>query len=179
MQIYILLTFILLQAIATWAIPLDNWSSQSACSDRPQHPVAPYSPGKPFPPSPDRTKNCVVTANGDGTDDSKNILKAINDCNDGGHVMFPKDKKFIIGIALDLTFLKHIDLGKNVRSLNLSCSLMDYADIQGIILFTNDTKYWQANSFRHGFQNATTFFQLGGEDVNIYGGGTLEGNGQV
>lgn len=29
------------------------------------------------------------------------------------------------------------------------------------------------------FQNATTFFQLGGTDVNVYGGGTLDGNGQV
>lgn len=36
-------------------------------------------------------------------------------------------------------------------------------DIQGYILFTNDTDYWQANSFRQIFQNVTTFFQLGGE----------------
>jgi galacturan 1,4-alpha-galacturonidase len=52
-------------------------------------------------------------------------------------------------------------------------------DIQGYIQFTNDTDYWQANSFKQIFQNATTFFQLGGEDVNVYGGGTLDGNGQV
>ena len=29
------------------------------------------------------------------------------------------------------------------------------------------------------FQNATTFFQLGGKDINVYGGGTLDGNGQA
>lgn len=29
------------------------------------------------------------------------------------------------------------------------------------------------------FQNVTSFFKLGGNDVNIYGGGTLDGNGQV
>ena len=29
------------------------------------------------------------------------------------------------------------------------------------------------------FQNATTFFELGGKDVNIYGGGMLDGNGQI
>ena len=52
-------------------------------------------------------------------------------------------------------------------------------DIQGTIIFTNDTKYWQANSFKHTFQNATSFFQLGGEDVNVFGGGTLDGNGQA
>lgn len=52
-------------------------------------------------------------------------------------------------------------------------------EILGRVVFTDDTDYWQANSFKHGFQNATTFFQLGGEDVNVYGGGTLDGNGQI
>jgi galacturan 1,4-alpha-galacturonidase len=52
-------------------------------------------------------------------------------------------------------------------------------DIQGYVQFTNDTDYWQANSFKQIFQNATTFFQLGGNDVNVYGGGTLDGNGQI
>lgn len=52
-------------------------------------------------------------------------------------------------------------------------------DIQGTIQFTNDTDYWQANAFKQVYQNATTFFQLGGTDVNVYGDGTLDGNGQV
>lgn len=43
-------------------------------------------------------------------------------------------------------------------------------DIRGNIKFTDDTDYWQANSFRFGFQNVTTFFKLGGDDVFIYGG---------
>jgi len=44
---------------------------------------------------------------------------------------------------------------------------------------TNDTDYWQAHAFNQTFQNATTFFQLAGGDVNVYGGGMLDGNGQV
>jgi galacturan 1,4-alpha-galacturonidase len=71
-------------------------------------------------------------------------------------------------------------------------------DIQGEILFSNDTTYWQANGFPFIFQNVTSFFKLGGDDVFIYGGkseiklhslpwramlistgGTLNGNGQV
>jgi galacturan 1,4-alpha-galacturonidase len=52
-------------------------------------------------------------------------------------------------------------------------------DIQGTIRFTNDTTFWQAHSFKHVFQNASSFFQLGGTDVNIYGGGTIDGNGQA
>ena len=43
-------------------------------------------------------------------------------------------------------------------------------DIQGRILFSNNTEYWQRNSFRFVFQNVTSFFKLGGEDVWIYGG---------
>ncbi|EHL02163.1 putative Exopolygalacturonase [Glarea lozoyensis 74030] len=76
--------------------------------------------------------------------------------------MFKKGVNYLIGKALDLTFLNHIDI-----------------DIQSKILFTNDTTYWQANSFRFGFQNVTSFFKLGGNDVNIYGGGTVDGNGQA
>lgn len=55
----------------------------------------------------------------------------------------------------------------------------DHSDVQGTIKFTNDTDYWQKNAFKQVFQNATTFFQLGGEDVNVYGGGTFDGSGQV
>jgi galacturan 1,4-alpha-galacturonidase len=52
-------------------------------------------------------------------------------------------------------------------------------DIQGNIQFTNDTTYWQANSFKFIFQNVTSFWQFGGKDVSIYGGGTIDGNGQA
>ena len=96
------------------------------------------------------------------TDDSPYILSALHACNNGGHVVFDASTKYIIGTALDMTFLQHIDI-----------------DIQGYIQFTDDTDYWQANSFKQIFQNATTFFELGGEDVNVYGGGTLDGNGQI
>ncbi|KAJ4364121.1 Exopolygalacturonase [Neocucurbitaria cava] len=161
MRISEILAVALLQASAAWSSPLES-NAIEARSNRPHHPIKPHHLGKPFPQSPDRTKSCTVKANGNGKDDSQNILKAIKDCNNGGHVIFPKDKNFTIGTALDLTFLKHIDL-----------------DIQGTIQFTNDTDYWQKNGFYQTYQNATTFFQLGGQDVNVYGGGTLDGNGQV
>ncbi|KAJ5946102.1 Exopolygalacturonase precursor [Penicillium verhagenii] len=122
----------------------------------------PHAPFKPLPASQPRTKTCTVSSHGDGRDDSKFILSAIEKCNNGGKVVFEADKEYTIGTALDLTFLKNVDL-----------------DIQGYIKFTNDTDYWQEHAFAQVYQNATTFFQLGGEDVNIYGGGTLDGNGQV
>ncbi|KAF1837172.1 pectin lyase-like protein [Decorospora gaudefroyi] len=162
MRVTELLTFALLQASAVLSTPLDERNGKGVASKRPNHPVRPHHPKKCMPASPARKKTCTVNALGDGKDDSSNILKAIKKCNNGGHVVFPEDQKFTVGTALDLTFLKHIDL-----------------DIQGTIQFTNDTDYWQANSFRHVFQNATTFFQIGGQDINIYGGGTLDGNGQA
>ncbi|KAI7650745.1 Exopolygalacturonase, partial [Hortaea werneckii] len=125
-----------------------------------------FEPKKPFrewPKPPFREKHCYVKSHDDmKTDDSEYILDAIDKCNDGGHVVFPQGTTYVIGQALNLTYLKHIDL-----------------DIQGYIQFTNDTDYWQDNAFYQVYQNATTFFQIGGEDVNIYGGGMLDGNGQV
>ncbi|KXL49328.1 MAG: glycoside hydrolase family 28 protein [Acidomyces sp. 'richmondensis'] len=96
------------------------------------------------------------------TDDSQYILEALNECNNGGTVIFPEYWTYVIGTALNMTFLKHVDI-----------------DIQAYIQFTNDTDYWQANAFHFYYQNATTFFVLGGEDVNVYGGGMLDGNGQI
>ncbi|KAJ9622022.1 Exopolygalacturonase X-1 [Taxawa tesnikishii (nom. ined.)] len=130
---------------------------------RPKVNVGPKHLAQPLPVSPPRNKDCYVKSHNDGkTDDSPYILDAIDKCNNGGHVIFSQGTTYIIGTALNLTYLNHIDL-----------------DIQGYIQFTNDTDYWQANAFKQIFQNATTFFQLGGNDVNVYGGGFLDGNGQV
>ncbi|PYI03445.1 Exopolygalacturonase precursor [Aspergillus sclerotiicarbonarius CBS 121057] len=122
----------------------------------------PHKPFRSLPTSSSRDRTCHVRSHGNGTDDSDYILSALHQCNHGGKVVFDADKEYIIGTALNMTFLKNIDL-----------------EVLGKILFTNDTDYWQANAFPQGFQNATTFFQLGGEDVNMYGNGILDGNGQV
>jgi galacturan 1,4-alpha-galacturonidase len=113
--------------------------------------------------SPSRNRTCLVDSHNDLiTDDSDFILEAINDCNNGGHVIFLQKSSYVIGKPLDLTHLSAIDL-----------------DIQGSIRFTNDTDYWQKNSFRLVFQNATSYFLLGGKDVNVFGGGNIHGNGQI
>ncbi|KAG9235593.1 PGX, glycoside hydrolase family 28 protein [Amylocarpus encephaloides] len=132
-------------------------------SSRPSVKCRPHKPGKPQPPSPPRTKTCYIKCHNDTvTDDSAYVLEALHSCNNGGRAVFKQGVNYMIGKALDLTFLKHIDI-----------------DIQSKILFSNDTNYWQANSFHFIFQNVTSFFKLGGNDVNIYGGGTVDGNGQA
>lgn len=95
--------------------------------------------------------------------------------------MFDADKTYTVGTALDMTFLKHVGLGMKPEKLQRGALFTDISvpEILGTIQFTNDTDYWQANSLRKVYQNATTFFQLGGQDVNVYGDGTLDGNGQV
>ncbi|RDL33266.1 Exopolygalacturonase [Venustampulla echinocandica] len=154
----------------TWQAE-ERWSKRSSpghqipdhISQRPSVSCHPKFPTRP-PPSPQsRHKVCYVKSHNNGiTDDSNHVLDALNKCNNGGRVVFREGTRYTIGTALDLTFLNHIDI-----------------DIQSSIEFSKDTTYWQANSFRFGFQNVTSFFKLGGHDVNIYGGGTVNGNGQV
>ncbi|KUI55797.1 Exopolygalacturonase X [Cytospora mali] len=134
----------------------------SSTSSRPEVIASPFQPRLGVPSPPERTKTCYVKTNGNGTDDSDNILSAFNECNNGGHVIFDKNTTYTIGTYMDWTFLKSIDI-----------------DIRGTIKFTDDTDYWQEHSYKFIFQNATSFFKLGGDDVFIYGGGTLDGSGQV
>ncbi|EMC99596.1 glycoside hydrolase family 28 protein [Baudoinia panamericana UAMH 10762] len=163
-----------LGATATWSayqeylanLPASLPTSKAVAkhpSPRPAFGFHPNPPFAPFPHSPSRSKVCYVQSHNDmKTDDSAYILAALNQCNNGGTVIFPVNTTYVIGTALNLTFLQHIDI-----------------DIQAYVQFSNDTDYWQANGFYQTFQNATTFFQLGGTDVNIYGGGMLDGNGQI
>ncbi|KAF2396619.1 pectin lyase-like protein [Trichodelitschia bisporula] len=123
--------------------------------------VGPKPPFKPIPPSTPRTKECVVKSGGGG-DDTPHIMEAVKACNGGGKVVFTRGVKYTVGTAMDLSKLEHVDLV-----------------INGQITFTNDVAYWQKHGFKHNFQDAMTFFQLGGVDVNVYGGGTLDGNGGV
>ena len=82
-------------------------------SPRPSWFIGAYHPSRPYPSSLERNKECYVKSHNDGkTDDSPYILQAIHACDHGGHVVFPKGIHYIIGTALNLTFLSHIDIGK-------------------------------------------------------------------
>ncbi|KAK3643589.1 Exopolygalacturonase X-1 [Elasticomyces elasticus] len=157
-----------LGATATWTAYQEYLSGLPAHvskhqSPRPAITFKPKQPFEKFPKSPSRGRTCYVQGHNDlKTDDSPYILDAVNKCNNGGRVIFPQGTTYVIGTALDLSHLEHVDI-----------------DIQAYIQFSNDTDYWQANSFFQTFQNATTFFELGGTDVNVYGGGMLDGNGQI
>jgi galacturan 1,4-alpha-galacturonidase len=81
---------------------------------RPSIDFHPHKPFKPFPTSPLRNRTCYAQSHNDfKTDDSQYILEAIEKCNNGGTVVFPLNTTYVIGTALNLTGLKHIDIGKS------------------------------------------------------------------
>lgn len=92
----------------------------ASASSRPNVQCHPKTPHTPAPSPPARTKTCYVKSSGNGTDDSPAILSALHECNNGGHVIFSKGVTYLIGTAMDWTFLKHIDLGTQFQILRQS-----------------------------------------------------------
>lgn len=139
---------------AVAAIELPAGVPRSPAEFREKHP---YKPRKVC-----TRKTIKIRPSANDTDDvSDEFLQGLKDANNGGTVYLAKDKTFMIGKPLDLTFLNDV----HVR-------------LDGEIKFTNDTPYWQANAYRHPFQNSIMFWKWGGTDVKIYGNGVLNGNGQ-
>ncbi|KAK2769630.1 exo-rhamnogalacturonase b [Colletotrichum kahawae] len=106
---------------------------------------------------------CVVPANGDGSDDTPAILVAFDECKTDGHITF-ENVTYHIGQVMKTTELNNVKI-----------------DIKGTLLWSKNTTYWLENSLPIGYQNQTTAWVLGGKhlDVNGFGYGTFDGNGQT
>ncbi|KAJ4393006.1 hypothetical protein N0V93_002210 [Gnomoniopsis smithogilvyi] len=126
----------------------------------------PLTTGSPayFSPLRDSNKTCTVPASVDGSDAAPAILSAFQTCNNGGTIVL--DASYNISSPLNLTFLSHVDVA-----------------LTGTVSFNPDIAFWTRvdGAYPITYQNSSTFWKLGGEDVNIYGGGvgTLDGNGEV
>ncbi|KAH8881218.1 exo-polygalacturonase [Thozetella sp. PMI_491] len=155
------------RALAAWAAT----SLAAAYSSTPEYPPGsatsiedfrskhPYHPGC----IPKGRRVVTLKPSRDDLDDvSDTFYNALREANHGGTVLLPKGQTFVIGKALELTFLDDVELR-----------------LDGRILFTNDIAYWQANAFKYPFQSAITFWKWGGKNVKIYGTGTLDGNGEL
>lgn len=160
----------LLSAATLCALATSVAGNPKPHNDLPKRPhvvAAPYGTGKAFPHSPPRsTKDlCYVKpTKGKKKDDSPRILKAFKKCNKGGTIVL--DKNYTIASPLDLTWLSHVDVV-----------------ITGEIHFKSDPYYWAENSFKYDFQNMSSFWKIGGKDINIYGDlsndqSVLDGHGQ-
>lgn len=133
---------------------------------RPNTQPFPLTTGSPAYFSPPRVANktCVVPASTNGSDSAPAILSAFQTCNNGGTIVL--DAEYTISSPLNLTFLSHVDVS-----------------LTGSVSFTPDIAFWTGagGAYPITYQNSSTFWLLGGEDVNIYGGGvgTINGNGEV
>ncbi|AEO68160.1 c14a0449-38b5-4bf8-9954-82965c1cd184 [Thermothielavioides terrestris] len=110
----------------------------------------------------DRKRITIRASKNDRDDISDEFLSGIKRANNGGLLHLEKDKTYVIGKKLDLSFLKDV-----------------YVKIDGELKFTDNITYWQANNFFYSFQNSITFWVWGGRDIKIYGSGTINGNGQA
>jgi galacturan 1,4-alpha-galacturonidase len=158
-------------AVATAALlaPQSQAARPESLPERPILEPLPYHAGQALPASPPRDDDryCHVRAGCHARDDAApRILKAFEDCNDGGTVVL--DQVYWVRSPLDLTFLKHVDVV-----------------VTGEVHFDDsDVYYWADNSFKYPFQNTSGFWQIGGEDVNIYGDlrndrSLIDGHGQA
>ncbi|KAJ8697043.1 hypothetical protein PTI98_006852 [Pleurotus ostreatus] len=100
---------------------------------------------------------CTLQAT--GGDDAPQLLSAMQSCS---VVTVPKGVTLSVGTRLNMTGLSN-------KHLNL----------QGTIKFTPDIPYWTGNAFFIPFQTQVTFWLLGGKNLRVDGGGTLDGSGQI
>ncbi|KAJ6546980.1 pectin lyase fold/virulence factor [Mycena capillaripes] len=105
-------------------------------------------------------EHCTLVAKGHGADDAPQFLWAVTSaaCS---KVTIPSFTTLNISTRLNTTGLrnKHIDL-------------------QGTLRFNPDIPYWSGNGFSFPFQTQITFWILGGKNIVLDGGGTIDGAGQ-
>ncbi|GKT74304.1 exo-rhamnogalacturonase b [Colletotrichum tofieldiae] len=118
---------------------------------------------------------CTVKASGtNATDDAPAILNAFKNCGRRGKIVFEPTTCYV-NSALNVTWLDDVEI-----------------DLQGTLLvpytitrsmhppnWSTNISYWLANSLDVGYQNQSTAFILGGNNVRLNGHekGIFDGNG--
>ncbi|QSZ32202.1 hypothetical protein DSL72_001774 [Monilinia vaccinii-corymbosi] len=106
---------------------------------------------------------CTVQPSQNGTDDAPAVLSAFKTCGKDGTVVFLNDT-YTINSIMNTTALSNCNI-----------------DIYGTLLWSTNITYWLNHSMAFGYQNQTSAWWLGGNNINVngYGYGTLDGNGQA
>ncbi|TGO66604.1 hypothetical protein BOTNAR_0058g00260 [Botryotinia narcissicola] len=106
---------------------------------------------------------CTVQPSLNGTDDAPAILSAFKTCGKDGTVVF-LNHTYTINSIMNTTGLSNCNI-----------------DIYGTLLWSTNITYWLNHSMAFGYQNQTSAWWLGGDNINVngYGYGTLDGNGQA
>ncbi|KAI0631224.1 pectin lyase-like protein [Trametes polyzona] len=105
-------------------------------------------------------KVCSVPAIGGGEDDGPAINAAFERCSRRSRIVL--DKYYVVDTLL---------LTKDLDDVEI--------ELSGTVQYTPDIAKWSPQSLYLVYQNATTFWFLSGNNIHLYGGGTLDGNGQV
>ncbi|KAI0785798.1 glycoside hydrolase family 28 protein [Abortiporus biennis] len=103
--------------------------------------------------------SCTLTAS--GSDDASAFLSAAVDpsC---PTITIPSSTTLNISSPLNMTGLKN-----------------KHIDLQGTIRFNPNLPYWTGHAFYFSFQDQVAFWLLGGQNIVLDGGGTLDGAGQA
>ncbi|KAJ7109082.1 pectin lyase fold/virulence factor [Mycena crocata] len=104
-------------------------------------------------------QSCTLRAAGSGIDDAPAFISAMQACST---VVVPTGTTLNISTRLNTTGLSN-------KHLNL----------QGTMRFDPRISYWSANGFPFTFQTQITFWILGGKNILVDGGGTMDGAGQA
>ncbi|CAI7626411.1 unnamed protein product [Penicillium pancosmium] len=107
-------------------------------------------------------KSCVVKGGqSKDIDDGPAILHAFKKCGQHGRVLF-EPQTYYVNSVMNVSWLKDVDI-----------------EIHGTLEWSTDIMYWLNNSMEVGYQNQSTAFIIGGDDVRIngFGTGTFNGNG--
>ncbi|SJL10303.1 related to exopolygalacturonase [Armillaria ostoyae] len=102
-------------------------------------------------------QKCTLTPS--GGDDAPQFLAAAAACDT---VVIPIGKQLNIATRMNMTGLTNTHI-----------------NLEGTIWFEPDISYWTGNAFFFDFQDSITFWLLGGENIVLSGGGTLDGAGQA
>jgi len=104
--------------------------------------------------------DCNVAHLGGGRDDGPAINAAFERCAKNGKVVL--DQYYSVDSLLFTTGLDDVEI-----------------ELSGTLQYTPDIAKWSPQSYFLTYQNATTFWFLSGNNIHLYGGGTIDGNGQV
>lgn len=116
-----------------------------------------------MPPHHTRPNTCVVKPAANGGDSAPAIISAFERCGHNGRVIF-ENSTYNVNSVMNTTGLENCEV-----------------DLQGTLLWSTDIDYWLNHSLPVGYQNQSSAWFFGGNNVHFYGNGygTLDGNGQV
>ena len=91
------------------------------------------------------------------------IIQAFNNCSSNAKVVFD-NTTYHIDSVMNITGLSNVEV-----------------DLQGTLLWSTDIDYWLNHSMPVGYQNQSTAFIFGGDNIYFHGNGygTFDGNGQT